>query len=84
MSLPHTATANTIRLRPLPAVPPKDGEVCSDTPAIEETDAVSLRIGIGLTALAQNRGRFDLTIDCGGDGDGLEGVEGSLADALRF
>ena len=84
MSLPHDATADTIRPHPFRAVLPEDGEFCSDTLAIEETNAVSLCIGIGLTALAPNGGRFELTVDYGGDGDGLEGVEGNLAYARRF
>ena len=84
MNLPHTTTADAIRPPYLRAVPPRDGAVYSDTLAREDTDAVSFRIGIGLTALAPNGGRFDLTLDYGGDGDGLEGVEGKLAYALRF
>ena len=81
MSLPHDATGNIIRLNPFRAVLPEDGEFCFDTLGIEDTDAVGLCIGIGLTALAPNGGRFDLTVDYAGDGDS---VEDNLASARRF
>ncbi|MCE6967435.1 hypothetical protein [Cereibacter sphaeroides] len=58
--------------------------VFSDTRAIEETEAVTFRIGFGIAALAPNGGRFDVTVDYGRDGDGLAGVEGNPAYALRF
>jgi hypothetical protein len=63
---------------------PEDDEVYSATLGIEDTDAVIFRIGVRISALAPNGGRYDLTLDYARGSGSLARVEGNLAYVRRF
>lgn len=63
---------------------PEDGAVYNVKLQLDETDDILLDAGVGLSIAMAKGGRFDLTVDYSGSGDGLDAISGQLAYRVNF
>lgn len=63
---------------------PEEGSVYNGNLQLDETDDILLDAGVGLSIAMAKGGRFDLTVDYSGSGDGLDAISGQLAYRVNF
>jgi hypothetical protein len=63
---------------------PEDGVIYDGQLVSAETDDILLDAGIGLSMAFASGGRFDMTLDYSGTGDGLDAISGQVAYRVNF